>query len=100
MSARNRIWLRLSSTIEAAKVASRAAIGGALISGRTVVRLITQPISALAAATASRASHHGHPSTLMNHQPSIAPNPTMEPWAKLTTPVTPKIREMPTATRA
>ena len=81
-------------------MASRAAIGGALISGRTVVRLITQPISALAAATASRASHHGHPSTLMNHQPSIAPNPTMEPWAKLTTPVTPKIREMPTATRA
>ena len=100
VSALNRIWLRLSSTMEAAKVASSAAIGGALISGRTVVRLMIQPIRALDAATASSASHHGHPHTPMNHQPSIAPKPTIEPWAKLTTPVTPKIREMPTATSA
>lgn len=91
---------RLSRTIEAAKVVSRAAIGGALMSGRTVAQLTTQPITAELAATAIRASHQGNSSTPMNHQPSIAPSPMIDPWAKLTTLVTPKIREMPTATRA
>ena len=46
------------------------------------------------------ASQNGRPICATRNHASIAPSPKKENWAKLTTFMTPKMSEMPTAPRA
>jgi len=81
-------------------VASSAAIGGDFESGPTTLTLINRPSRLVMTNVASRVGRIGQPSTAANHQPSMVPMANTEPCAKLATFVTPKMSDMPTATRA
>jgi hypothetical protein len=81
-------------------VASSAAMGLRPSSGDITAKFMIKPSTAVTMTTASRVGTMPQPSADPSHHETMMPTATIEPCAKLATLVTPKISDMPTATKA